>query len=114
MSTKTSDSLKKPAVSPFFVTLNSRQNTGSFGELLDAWVDYCRTEGLSPRTTFDYTDKVGRFIRWWVVHTKYGKEFSNHPAKVTVTQAREFVDTSAHHSKTDGGLITIEPKTSQP
>src|SRR5690349_17639902 len=74
----------------FYSSLSVSNKTCPFKQLIDAWLAYCRVDGISPQTIYDYSDKISRFYWWWTVHTKYSGSIGVHPSQVGVKEAREF------------------------
>jgi len=91
MTRKIADTSKTRFFSSFYVKLNTPSASACpFKRLLDGWLNYCRADGLSQQTIYDYSDKVSRFYWWWVAETNYSTSLGQHPRFVTTDKAREF------------------------
>lgn len=68
-------------------TLKSAEDC-PFRKLIDEWIDYCRSSGLSPKTLLDYSDKVYKFWWWW--DKNHAANLGRHPKNVGIKEARSF------------------------
>ncbi|HEX2912986.1 MAG TPA: tyrosine-type recombinase/integrase [Chloroflexia bacterium] len=60
-------------------------------KLVEEWLEYCQSGGLSPETLRDYRAFVYKFYWWWTDHTGYAGTCGDGPDSITTRHFREFV-----------------------